>query len=334
MSPAKKSSPKKAATKQSPAKKAAAKKSVAKASVAKKSAARKSVAKKSVAKEASAQRAATKKATPAKKRAAVKRVPVKRTAPTRSEAPSTKRRVPTRPAPGRQEAEPDTYLDAAIEPDVDETSRLAPPRGPALAGPAGEAAEPSRPTPRAVIVGFDGPGPQRRLTVAFRIILAIPHFILLWLLLIAAFFVVVIGWFAALVLGRLPTGLHTFLRNVVEYSARVSAYGFYLLTDRYPPFSFTTPYAVSVDVAPGRLNRAAVFFRWIIAIPAYFVVAVVQSGYQAAAVIIWLIVLVVGRMPTSLWEANAAVLRYITRYYAYLALVTSEYPWGLFGDRE
>ena len=52
---------------------------------------------------------------------------------------------------------------------------------------------------------FSGSAPQRRATVIFRIILAIPQFFVLFFLGIAAFFVAVIGWFAALFTGRLPS---------------------------------------------------------------------------------------------------------------------------------
>jgi hypothetical protein len=184
-----------------------------------------------------------------------------------------------------------------------------------------------------VVVAFEGPGAQRRLTVAFRIILAIPHLILLLLVSVVAILAAIVGWFAALILGRLPRGLARFLGQYVQYSTRVSAYSFFLLTDRYPPFSLTDPnYAVSVETAPGRLNRLAVFFRVILVIPAAIVVNLVQSGFQLAAVFIWLIVLVSGRMPTSLFEALAVALRYSTRFSAYNFMLTADYPSGLFGD--
>ena len=58
---------------------------------------------------------------------------------------------------------------------------------------------------------YAGTAPQRRLTVAFRIILAIPQFIVLYFLAVATFFVAVIAWFAALFMGRLPEWAHSFL---------------------------------------------------------------------------------------------------------------------------
>ncbi|HUU65365.1 MAG TPA: DUF4389 domain-containing protein [Dehalococcoidales bacterium] len=67
--------------------------------------------------------------------------------------------------------------------------------------------------------------------------LAIPHYIILWFLLIAAIVCVVIAWFAILFTSRYPRGLFDFVVGVYRWSLRVAAYAFLLTTDRYPPFS-------------------------------------------------------------------------------------------------
>ena len=77
---------------------------------------------------------------------------------------------------------------------------------------------------------------RNRLTVAFRIILVIPHVIVLVLLAIAAIVAVIIGLFAVLFTGRWPATLRDFVVGVLRWSTRVNAY-FLLLTDEYPPFS-------------------------------------------------------------------------------------------------
>jgi hypothetical protein len=68
-------------------------------------------------------------------------------------------------------------------------------------------------------------------------LLAIPHYIVLGLLAIAAFFAVVIAWFAILATGQYPRGLFDFVVGVGRWCLRVDAYAFLLVTDRYPPFS-------------------------------------------------------------------------------------------------
>lgn len=192
--------------------------------------------------------------------------------------------------------------------------------------------EPTPAGPPEFQVAFGGPRPQSRLTVAFRVILLVPHFFFAVVVGIVVYVVEIAGWFCALVLGRLPQGIHNFLTGAVRYFLRLNAY-IYLLTDAYPPFSFRPePYPAEVIVIQGRLNRLAVFFRFVLVIPAYLVLALVSSGISVFLFFTWLIVLVGGRMPASLHQALAAVVRYQTRFYAYFGMVTSTYPWGLFGD--
>jgi len=69
--------------------------------------------------------------------------------------------------------------------------------------------------------------------------LAIPHYIILVFLAIAAFVCVVIAWFAILFTSRYPRGLFDFVVGVSRWSLRVAAYAFLLTTDRYPLFSLT-----------------------------------------------------------------------------------------------
>jgi hypothetical protein len=69
--------------------------------------------------------------------------------------------------------------------------------------------------------------------------LAIPHYIVLVFLGIAAFVCIVIAWFAILFTGRYPRDLFGFVVGVGRWAVRVEAYAFLLVTDRYPPFSLS-----------------------------------------------------------------------------------------------
>ena len=66
--------------------------------------------------------------------------------------------------------------------------------------------------------------------------LAIPHYIVLVFLGIAAVFAVVMAWFAILFTGRYPRGLFHFVEGVMRWGLRVEAYSMLLVTDKYPPF--------------------------------------------------------------------------------------------------
>ena len=70
-------------------------------------------------------------------------------------------------------------------------------------------------------------------------LLAIPHYIVLIFLWIAAIVVAVIAWFAILFTRRYPRDLFRFVEGVIRWQNRVVAYAFALVTDRYPPFSLS-----------------------------------------------------------------------------------------------
>jgi hypothetical protein len=78
--------------------------------------------------------------------------------------------------------------------------------------------------------------PRDRLTVAFRILLALPHVIVLWLLGLLWAFTTAIAWVAILVTGRYPETLYGFAIGVLAWTIRVEAYVL-LLRDEYPPFT-------------------------------------------------------------------------------------------------
>jgi hypothetical protein len=69
--------------------------------------------------------------------------------------------------------------------------------------------------------------------------LAIPHYIVLVFLDIAAIVVVIVAWFAILFTGQYPRGMFDFVEGVIRWQNRVIAYAVTLVTDRYPPFRLT-----------------------------------------------------------------------------------------------
>jgi hypothetical protein len=68
-------------------------------------------------------------------------------------------------------------------------------------------------------------------------LLAIPHYVVLFFLWIAALVSIVIAWFAILFTGTYPRSLFNYVVGVLRWNNRVMAYAFTLVTDQYPPFS-------------------------------------------------------------------------------------------------
>jgi hypothetical protein len=185
-----------------------------------------------------------------------------------------------------------------------------------------------------VQIDIQGLRPQKRWTVLIRLILAIPQLIVLYLLLLAGFFVLIVGWFAALITGRLPLGIRDFLIGILKYQVRVHGYLF-LLVDEYPPFAFfeAPEYPIQAEIPEAtRLNPAAVFFRIILMVPGWIVTSVVGEGAAVVSFFVWVIMLFTGRQPEPAFGATSAMLRFETRFMAFSSMLTPTQPKGLFGD--
>jgi hypothetical protein len=83
----------------------------------------------------------------------------------------------------------------------------------------------------------DVKGDLNRWMPIIKWLLAIPQYIVLLFLFIAAFFAVIFAWFAILLTGQYPRSIFDFIVGVGRWSLRVNAYAALLVTDRYPPFS-------------------------------------------------------------------------------------------------
>ena len=193
---------------------------------------------------------------------------------------------------------------------------------------------------------------RSRLTVFFRLLLAIPPLIALLLWSIAALVAGIVNWFATLVKGRSPEGLHNFLASYVRYATHVYAYVL-LAANPFPGFAGRREYPIDVEIAPPRAqNRWAVAFRILLAVPALilatafvgscggggggrsseeggrFAAEAFSSGGVAwtIAFLAWFACLARGRMPRGFRDLLAYALRYGAQAYGYLFLLTDRYP--------
>jgi hypothetical protein len=206
--------------------------------------------------------------------------------------------------------------------------------------------------PYPVDVEIDPPARQGRWGAGFRLVLAIPAFVLSsalggsvaigngyggaaagvvgGLTLVVA----VLGWFAALARGRMPRGLRDAAVYAIGYGAQATAYAL-LLTDRYPdatpgravpqPELPTHPVAIAVDDDLLR-PRLLVLFRFPLVVPHLVWLTLWSPFVLLAALAAWLVALVVGRVPWALHRFIAAFVRTWTHVLAFLTVVGRQFP--------
>jgi hypothetical protein len=170
---------------------------------------------------------------------------------------------------------------------------------------------------------------RSRLTVFFRLALAIPHLVWLTLWGLLALLVAVVNWFATLAMGTSPSWAHRFLSRYVRYQLHVSAF-LYLIGNPFPGFvGAPGTYPIELHVAERRRqNRWTVLFRGILALPALILAAVFGQLLAVVAFLGWFAALFTARMPLGLRNAGAYALRYSSQANGYFLLVTDSYPYS------
>jgi hypothetical protein len=168
-----------------------------------------------------------------------------------------------------------------------------------------------------------------RLTILFRLFLAIPHFIWWTLWAITVVVVAFLAWIAALVTGRVPRALHRFLAAFVRYSTHLGAF-VYVIGRRFPGFVGSEgSYGIDLEIDPAaRQSRWKTLFRWLLVIPAFIVAGALGGVALVIALLAWWYAIVTARMPEGMRNLGASCLRYSAQTYAYALLVTDRYPYA------
>lgn len=169
---------------------------------------------------------------------------------------------------------------------------------------------------------------RSRLTAFFRLILAIPLAIWLYVYALVALAAVVIAWFAIVLTARYPRGLYDFIAGFTRFTARFMAYT-YLLTDPYPSFggSDDPNYPVRMQFEPlEQYSRLKTLFRIILAIPIAILRYVMTILLEIGAIAAWIVIVITGKLPRGLFDLMVLANSYIMRSDAYLYLLTETYP--------
>jgi hypothetical protein len=168
---------------------------------------------------------------------------------------------------------------------------------------------------------------RNRLTVAFRIILAIPHLVVAYAWQYLAEVLAVIQWFIILFTGKRNQGLWNLQQSWLGYYSRVLGY-ISLLYDPYPAFG-TDPgnapvrTSISYEASANRLT-SALRILWII--PALIVGIFVGVASAVVTLISWFAILFTGTQPRGMWEFVLKSVRYTLQLESYALLMTDVYP--------
>lgn len=170
---------------------------------------------------------------------------------------------------------------------------------------------------------------RSRLTTFFRLLLAIPPAIVVWLYGLVAGLAVICAWFAILFTGRYPEGLYRFVAGYNQMATALYGYTA-LLTDQYPPFSpnDTEDYPVRLRIGPPleSYSRVLTLFRIILAIPVLIIMYAMQIVWEIGALIAWFVIVVTGKQPKGLQDMIVLGLSYQQRAYCYVLLLTEKWP--------
>lgn len=179
---------------------------------------------------------------------------------------------------------------------------------------------------------------RSRLTVGFRLLLALPHvvWLLLWSLAVLLLWVVV--WILVVAGRSVPDSLHRFLARYVRYATQLGAF-VTLAADPFPGFTGAPGYPVDLEIAPpAPQGRAGALFRLVLAVPALLLAAALGNGVGGgsggwsggttvvAAVLAWFACLASGRMPWGLRDLSTYGIGYSAQTLAYVLFLTDRYP--------
>src|SRR3954453_18300830 len=179
-----------------------------------------------------------------------------------------------------------------------------------------------------VTFAAENPGEGRnRLTVFFRLIIAIPWLLVAGLYGLGAYFAAIVAWFSIVFPGTYPEGLYNFVAGYVRFLGRFYGY-LYLMTDEYPPFNgeVDDSYPVRVDTpAPlAEYDRLKPGLRLIFGIPVLLLGYVQAIIAEVVSFIAWFAIIFTGSVSDGLYNPIRSAVAYESTACAYCLLATDE----------
>lgn len=170
---------------------------------------------------------------------------------------------------------------------------------------------------------------QSRLTTFFRLIVAIPWFIVAYFWALVGGVCVIISWFALLFTGRYPEGLYGFVAKYLRFSARANSW-MYLMTDVWPPFDGNDhpeyPIRLLIPQPQAEYSRVKVLFRIIVGIPVIVMHYLFTVLLGIIGIVAWVVIVITGKLPKGVFDLLKMSLAYTTLAATYFSLVTETYP--------
>jgi len=201
--------------------------------------------------------------------------------------------------------------------------------------------------PYPVVVGVTPAYADRnRLTTFFRLLLAIPHIILVGgvgsafgarsdnrsasgeggLLGAVAVFLAIVSWFTLVIAGTHIIGIRQFTAFYLRWRVRALSY-LMLFEDPYPPFG-DGPYPASIEILEplGPRDRLSIALRLIYVIPHVIVLLFVILAWGFTTIAAWFVILFTGAYPKTLYDFGVGAMRWRLRVEAYMLLMVDDYP--------
>ena len=160
-------------------------------------------------------------------------------------------------------------------------------------------------------------------------LLALPHYIVLIFLFIGVLVAEVIAFFAVLITGRFPRGLHDFVAGTYRWTWNTYAYA-YLLTARYPPFSLradpTYPARFEIDYPEDGIARWRPLVQWLLVIPFAIVAGLLTYVAYAVAFIGVFVILFTKKLPAGMFKLIMVPNRWYFRAMVYGGFLVDRHP--------